>query len=177
MFLLHALQSPINIGMILRTAEVFGHGVVIYDPHDVMRGDNLNTVADFGCGSFGRRPPFVSVDLETCLARVPGRLIATTLEGNAKPLSSFGWEQSDCVVLGNEYDGLPPEFTSRADQRLWVPVPPGHLPKPASLSPIDPARTQAVRDNGSVSLNVAATAAIIGHSIFSAKASIPGLPG
>jgi tRNA G18 (ribose-2'-O)-methylase SpoU len=173
MFLLHSLQSPINIGMILRTAEVFGQGVTIYDPHDVMRGDNLNVVADFGCGSLGRRPPFVSADLGICLAKVQGRLIAATLDGNAKPLGSFEWRQDDCVVLGNEYDGLSSEFSSSADQRVWVPVPPGYLPKPTSISPIDPSRVEPVRNNGSVSLNVAATAAIIGYSIFATQAAMP----
>lgn len=168
MFLLHSLQSPINIGMILRTAEVFGHGVTIFDAHGVMCGSKLDTVADFGCGSFGRRPPFVSRDLEACLDRVAGRIIATSAEASATPVSGFAWKTQDCIVLGNEYDGIPAEVLERAEETVWVPVPRKHLPKPKSKSPIDATRGRGVANDGSVSLNVAATAAVIAHSIFQA---------
>lgn len=169
MFLLDSLQSPINIGMILRTAEVFGHGVTIYDPYGVMKGGNLDRVADFGCGSFGRRPPFVSQDLETCLGRAPGRIVATAVTEEAIPLDAFEWRDDDCIVFGNEYDGVARGVAAHADCAIWVPVPPKHLPKPRSKDPIDPNRTTSVANNGSASLNVAATAAIIGHAIHMAR--------
>lgn len=168
MFLLYALQSPINIGMILRTAEVFEASVIIYDAHGVMAGDAIETIADFACGALGRRPPLVFDRAEDCLARVKGRLIATGLDENAKPLPYHKWKSGDCVVLGNEYDGLPGPLIARADSVVWVPTSSQYLPKPISASPIDPHRVEHVRNNGCTSLNVAATAAIIAYSQYEA---------
>ncbi len=168
MFLLHALQSPTNIGMILRTAEVFETRVIGFDPHGVMRGMHLERIADFACGALGRHPPIASDDLEFCLAQVPGRLIATGLGGNAKPLAFHKWNGDDCVVLGNEYDGLPDAFSARADSTLWIPTTDQHLPKPKSTVPIDATRVEGVRNDGDASLNVAAAAAIIGYARFQA---------
>lgn len=179
MFLLHALQSPINIGMILRTAEVFETGVMIYDAHGVMKGDAIETIADFACGALGRRPPLVFDRAEDCVARVKGRLIATGLDENAKPLPYHKWQSDDCVVLGNEYDGLPDPLVARADSVIWVPTSSQYLPKPISASPIDPHRVERVRNNGDTSLNVAATAAIIAYSRYQAMqpAIAPGRKG
>ncbi|MCR8825248.1 TrmH family RNA methyltransferase [Pseudosulfitobacter koreensis] len=172
MFLLASLQSPINIGMILRTAEVFGHGVTIYDPTNVMQGGNLDWVADFGCGSFGRRPPFVSPDLSTCLDRAQGRVITTAADGTATPLGAFVWQPDDCIVFGNEYDGILKQIETNADATVWVPVPKRYLPKPKSKSPIDPDRSDGVVNDGSTSLNVAATAAIIAHAIYASRTDL-----
>lgn len=169
MFLLHALQSPINVGMILRSAEAFGQSVVICDTHNVMGDENLSVVADFACGALGRRPPAVEVDLDACLARVKGRLIATGFGDNAVPLTYSKWLNDDCIIFGNEYDGLPGSVLGRADMTIWVPLPSQHLPKPISANPIDPARSASVRNNGQPSLNVAATAAIIAHDVYAAR--------
>lgn len=174
MFLLHSLQSPINIGMLLRTAEVFGQSVVVLDAHDVLRRE-IDTIADFACGALGRRPPIVETQWEACLAHVPGRLVATSFEPNAKPLHAFTWREDDCIAFGNEYDGLPPDFTKVAQTSVWVPTPTQYLPKPKSTRPIDPSRTDGVKDDGNVSLNVAASAAIIAHAIYQATA--PGTSG
>lgn len=152
----------------MRTAEVFGHGVSIYDAYGMMQGGNLDTVADFGCGSFGRRPPFVSQELELCLDRVQGRIIATSVHASGNPITGFHWQPDDCVVFGNEYDGLPEDFLVYADEIVWVPVPKKHLPKPKSKNPIDETRAIGVANDGSASLNVAATAAIVAHAIYMA---------
>ena len=65
----------------------------------------------------------------------------------------------DCIVLGNEYDGLPPDFTR--DAVVTIPMPPGHYPKPASSSPIDPVRAAAVKMSGVLSLNVATAGTVL----------------
>ena len=170
MFLLHSLQSAINIGMILRTAEVYHQSVLILDTHGIMKGQGLEVVADFACGALGRRPPIVETRLDICLQRVTGRLISTGFGPNATPLAYMSWRPGDCVVFGNEYDGLEEAGLERAADTVWVPTPDQHLPKPRSISPIDPFRTQGVANDGGVSLNVAATAAIIGYAIFMAGA-------
>lgn len=169
MFLLHSLQSPINIGMILRTAEVYEQTVVVFDTHGVMNDARLETVADFACGALGRRPPVVETSLERCLERVGGRMILTGFGADAVPLSGMKWKSEDCVVFGNEYDGIDISGLERAHATVWVPTTDQHLPKPRSTSPIDPTRVEDVRRNGGVTLNVSATAAIIGYSMFLAR--------
>ena len=169
MFLLYSLQSPINIGMILRSAEVYGHGVVILDTFGVMRGEKLEVVADFACGALGRSPPIVETSLSASLGHITGRLIGTGFGHGATPLQHMSWQQDDCVVLGNEYDGLEAVMIQRMQKTVWVPTPDRHLPKPRSTTPIDPARTKGVRNDGGTSLNVAATTAIIAHQMFQAR--------
>lgn len=165
MFLLHSLQSPINIGMILRSAEAYGQSVVICDTHNVVE-DNLSTIADFACGALGRRPPIVETCFEACQPHVKGRLLATGFDQNAVPLNFATWKDSDCIVFGNEYEGLPRPVLDLADAQIWVPMPSQKLPKPTSASPIDPSRTEGVSNNGQPTLNVAATAVIIAHNIY-----------
>lgn len=167
MFLLYSLQSPINVGMILRSAEVYGQAVVILDSHGVMRGNKLNVVADFACGALGRRPPIVEQTAAACLDRIKGRLVGTGFGPSAVPLSNMTWRPGDCVVFGNEYDGLTADI-DRMATTVWVPTPDQHLPKPRSISPIDPGRVAGVRNEGATSLNVAATAAIVAYQMYQA---------
>ncbi|MEO0668236.1 MAG: TrmH family RNA methyltransferase [Pseudomonadota bacterium] len=169
MFLLHSLQSPINVGMILRTAEVYEQPVVVLDTHGVMLGERLKTVADFACGALGRHPPAVETSLKRCLERVTGRMILTGFDGNAVPLSEMKWKPGDCVAFGNEYDGLDLSGMDKAQATVWIQTTDQHLPKPRSINPIDPTRVEEVRRNGGATLNVAAAAAIIGYSMFSAR--------
>ncbi len=169
MFLLHSLQSPINVGMILRSAEVYGQAVVILDSHGLMRGDSLRIVADFACGALGRRPPIVETTLSACLGRAKGRVIGTGFGPRAIPLPNVAWKPNDCVVFGNEYDGLNVDGIERLQTTVWIPTPDMHLPKPRSNSPIDPSRSEGVRNDGGTSLNVAASAAIIAYEMFNAN--------
>ena len=54
--LLYELQSPINIGTILRIAEAYHFKVSILDPHGVLEDpQKLPTVKDFACGAISRR--------------------------------------------------------------------------------------------------------------------------
>ena len=168
MFLLHSLQSPINVGMILRSAEVYEQAVMILDTHKLMRGAKLEIVADFACGALGRRPPIVETRLAACLDRVKGRLIGTGFGPNATPLQHMSWKPGDCVIFGNEYDGLAIDDIQGLQSAVWVPTPDKYLPKPRSINPIDPGRTESVRNDGGTSLNVAATAAIIAYEMFQA---------
>jgi len=160
MLILENLQSPINLGMILRTAEVYQVRVGVLDPHGVLSGDRLATVADFACGALGRNPPYVARGEDDLVDWAPGRIIATSLEFGESP-QTFGWRADDCIVLGNEYDGISEAMTRRTNGAIRIPLPSAFLPKPKSISPIDPDRTAPVRNDGTPSLNVAAAAAVI----------------
>ena len=88
-------------------------------------------------------------------------MLATDSVRAARDPHGFDWRPTDCVALGNEYDGLDDAFLASADERLRIPMPPGDHPKPRSHRPIDPGRPNAPLREGSPSLNVATAAAII----------------
>lgn len=168
--LLYGLQSPINIGMILRTAEVYRIPVAVVDCHGVFDDpEKLATIGDFACGALQRRPPWRLADAAAVARlRAGRRLIASTLGPGARPLGELVLGPGDLVALGNEYDGLPEELAAAADARLHVPAPDGWLPKPPSRRPTDPTRTAPVARDGRPSLNVAVTAGILCHAAYAA---------
>jgi tRNA G18 (ribose-2'-O)-methylase SpoU len=164
MLFLYDIQSPINIGLILRVAEQFRIPAVVYDPHRVLEDEhNLMKVSDFSCGALGRHPPKLIESLAAYRQRHAARVIATSLNRMAIPLQDFAFEANDIILLGNEYDGLPSDVIAEADESLYIPLPPDYLPKPRSYSPIDAARTEAVSQNGIPNLNVAITSGIISY--------------
>lgn len=162
--LLFDLQSPINIGMLLRVAEVYHRDVLIHDPRGVLSRDGASrTISDFAVGALQRRPPTIlSVQhLGSVLERNNGRLVASDSGAAAANALTFGWQPHDCIVLGNEYDGLPAAVLEAAAAVVTIPMPPGHYPKPPSASPIDPARTVPVTNQGAPSLNVATAGTVL----------------
>jgi len=166
--LLYGLQSPINIGMILRVAETYRFGVSIYDLHRVLDdAAKFSTIGDFACGAVARRG-FRAFDKETALAPAlrGKRLIATSIDPSACALPDYVFRAGDVFVLGNEYDGLPDVVLSRADGILHIPMPAGWTPKPKARHSIDPSRTAPVANDGKPNLNVAMTAAILCYAAY-----------
>jgi tRNA G18 (ribose-2'-O)-methylase SpoU len=162
------LQSPVNIGIILRVAEAFQFKVSILDPHDLLDDpQKLSTIRDFACGAMSRRG-FQRLENPSALERLRcgRRFIATSIGRNAQPLSSFHFLPGDLIALGNEYDGLPDEVVATADTLLHVPTPAVWIPKEKSHSPIDPVRTAPVAHDGQPSLNVAVTAGILCYAAY-----------
>lgn len=171
--MLYGLQSPINIGMILRVAESFGADVVVADVHQVLRDSaKLQTISDFACGALQRRPPLIIHDMAQFDR--PGRLISTTIDKDSLSLPDLVWQTGDTVILGNEYDGVPEDIHRASDLQLRIPMPAGHFPKPRSVSPIDPTRTTPVSRPGEPSLNVALAAGIIAYSAYLSRAQRSG---
>lgn len=179
--LLIGLQSPINIGMILRVAETYQFHVSILDRFDVL-GDaaKLAVIADFACGALARRGfRRVADDCELARLRAGRRLVATSIEPNAVDLSAYRFAAGDVIAFGNEYDGLSDAVLTSADAILRIPMPAVWTPKPKARHPIDPSRTAPVAREGSPNLNVAMTAGIICHAAYQSwldghPAPIPG---
>lgn len=167
-FLLYGLQSPTNIGMILRVAETYRFRVSIYDPFGVLNyPDKLRTITDFSCGALRRRG-FRDLADDAAIAPIlrGRRLIATSIVPTSCALPDFGFCRGDIFALGNEYDGLPAPLLSRADAVLHIPMPAGFSPKPKALQPIDPDRTTPVARDGQPNLNVAMTAGILCYTAY-----------
>jgi tRNA G18 (ribose-2'-O)-methylase SpoU len=166
--LLYGLQSPINIGMILRVAETYQFRVSIYDRHRVLEdAEKFGTIKDFACGAVARWG-YRTIDDDAALAQAlqGRRLVATSIERNTSSLPSHRFQTGDMFALGNEYDGLPDDLVARADEVLNIPMPQVWTPKPKSLNPIDPTRTASVARDGQPNLNVAMSAGIICYAAF-----------
>jgi tRNA G18 (ribose-2'-O)-methylase SpoU len=170
-FLLYGLQSPINIGMILRVGETYGFRISIYDHHGVLaRPEALLTIEDFSCGALLRRGFRVLSDSTALDVFLEGkRLVSTAIDPNACALPAYEFRPGDVFALGNEYDGLPESLIARADTVLNIPMPSGWTPKPVSLNPIDAARKDPVARDGRPSLNVAMTAGILCYTCFASR--------
>lgn len=173
--LLYGLQSPINIGMILRIAEAYGARVAILDLHRVLDdAQKLGTIRDFGCGALARRG-YQRLEDTAGLAQLchGRRMIATSIGCDAVPLPDFVFMPGDIIALGNEYDGLPDAVVHGASVLVHVPLPPGWLPRERTEHPIDPARTTPVARDGQPSLNVAVTAGIICYAAYAQRSPTP----
>lgn len=166
--LLDGLQSPINIGMILRVAETFQFHVAIRDRYGVLgHPEKVNVIEDFACGAVARRGFRRIADAEGLAEMRRGRrLIATSIDQNATSTTRHVFLPGDIIVLGNEYDGLPDEDMAAADVVLTIPMPQVWTPKPAARNPIDPARTAPVARDGRPNLNVAMAGAIICYAAY-----------
>lgn len=166
--ILVGLQSPINIGLILRLAEAYRFSVNIIDSDRVLNDSGkMSTVSDFACGALTRRGlnRLESSEALTQL-RAGRRLIATAIGENTVPLTGFEFQPGDLIALGNEYDGLSDTFVREADVVIQVPTPPVWMPKEQSKLPIDPLRKAPVARDGEPSLNVAVTGGIVCYAAY-----------
>lgn len=169
--LLYGLQSPINIGMILRVAETYQFRVSIYDQFRVFDdAERLATITDFSCGALARRGYQTLADeAELALAWRGKRLVATSIAPTCSTLSEFDFRAGDIFALGNEYDGLPDAIMARADHVVHIPMPAVWTPKPKATRPIDPRRTANVAHDGQPNLNVAMSAGILCYAAYASQ--------
>lgn len=171
--LLYGLQSPINVGAVLRVAETYGVAVDVWDPPGLFADSGtLRWISDFSCGAYARGA-YRLLDAAPSPRAGHGRRIATCLRGRATSLPDFDFQPGDVVAIGNEYDGLPADYIAAADCRLHIPMPPGYTPKPPSLQPIDPTRPPMDPADGSPVLSAAMSAAIICYAAF-ARSDVNG---
>ena len=169
--ILNALQSPVNIGRILRTCEVFQVNVGISDTHDILKDkEKRKTVSDFACGALDRTDIWSVGDLnkKSTLQNLKkkGRIIATCIGQKAVELPDFKFKENDMIIIGNEYDGLPLELIKQADAKLYIPMPKILVPKFRSFYPIDPDRQEDVKQNGLANLSASTSANIISYAIY-----------
>jgi len=164
-FWLYGLQSAINVGQCLRAAEVFKQRIAIYDAGKILVDhEKIRTISDFACGALQRVPP---IDTGPTPCFMPHqRLVATCLDDDAVRLPDFVFQPDDVIVIGNEYDGVPPHIIQQSHAKLYIPLPAQILPKPLSHSPIDIQRTEHVQHHGMPSLNAAMVVNIISYCLY-----------
>lgn len=167
------LQSPINIGMILRSAEAYSNTVTIVDTFNVLENkSSVETLSDFACGAFQRVPPQVLSDYSKVLER-SGRLVQAVATGRAVPMARFDWNADDVLLIGNEYSGVPPLLAEKAAESVRIDMPRVFAPKPRSISPIDPARVGQIANATEPALNVAVAASAMMIDAHSKAAVAP----
>ncbi|NDE90399.1 MAG: hypothetical protein EB059_04565 [Alphaproteobacteria bacterium] len=169
--LLYDLQSPVNLGQILRVAETFQIPVQVYDPRSILTDANhYPTISDFSCGAYDRLTSARLLNAERLKDTLQSkRIIATALTDKAITLPQYVFQDGDVILLGNEYDGLPQSVMDNAAEKLYIPLPSANLPKPRSFSPIDKTREESVAAEGIPNLSVSMTAAIIAYEIYAQK--------
>jgi tRNA G18 (ribose-2'-O)-methylase SpoU len=165
--MVYAVQSPTNIGMIMRVAEAYCFAVSVFDPHHIFDAlEKRKTIEDFSCGSLSRRGFTLLKDISAVKQRRTGRrLIATSIDAKGSSLPTTDFRSNDIIVVGNEYDGVPNDLLAEADVHLHIPMPDMWIPKPSSWYPIDPSRSSVSRD-GTPNLNVAMSSAVICYAAY-----------
>jgi tRNA G18 (ribose-2'-O)-methylase SpoU len=118
------VDNPENLGAIVRMADVFGVEAVLAGPKCP---DPLSRrVLRVSMGTSLRRPVVVRDDFETAVdeLRAAGVELAGSVVhvADATPLGRFVRPPKLGLLLGNEAHGLGPDWTSRCDHRVTIPM-------------------------------------------------------
>jgi tRNA G18 (ribose-2'-O)-methylase SpoU len=121
------LDNPENLGALIRLGDVFGVDALLIGPRCP---DPLSRrVLRVSMGMALRLPVIASESLDRDLARLGASWgftsVATTIEPDAEPLDAFRRPERLALVFGSEAAGLDPEWASRCDRRLTIPMRPG----------------------------------------------------
>lgn len=121
------VNDPENVGAIVRIAVCFGVDLLVLgrgcsDPYS-------RRVLRVSMGTAFRLPILQSDDLardlRTMRESAGFELIATALDPDAQPLSSFRRSERTALLLGNESSGLGPEWLQACDRKVTIPMAPG----------------------------------------------------
>lgn len=122
LLLLAGLQDPGNLGAVLRSAEAFGVSGVLCLPGTVSAWNPKAVRASAGSVF---RIPLLAASTEECFPRLRSagvRIIATSAR-NASPAPLVDLTAPTALLIGNEGNGLSPEFAAQADGAITIPCP------------------------------------------------------
>jgi tRNA G18 (ribose-2'-O)-methylase SpoU len=122
----HTNQSE-NLGLIFRTAAAFGIDGVLLGPQS---SDPFSRrCLRLSMGGVLRVPFAALEDLPSELKRLKHRwgfqLVATVLDDTAERVCDVRWHPRTALVLGNEFEGIPPQYLALCDRRVTIPMQPG----------------------------------------------------
>lgn len=143
LLLLPATVDPENMGSLFRSAAALGAGAVLLGPGSC---DHLSRRAlRVSMGAVLSLPAFLAPGPEALaeLGRAGFGLAGAVLDPAARDLADWLPPPRLCLLVGNEYEGLGPEWLPSCVERVTIPMEPG-----------------------SDSLNAAAAAAIFMHCAF-----------
>jgi tRNA G18 (ribose-2'-O)-methylase SpoU len=121
------LTNPENLGAIVRIGDVFGIDAVLVGPRCP---DPLSRrVLRVSMGTALRLPVIASADLERDVERLRSEwgveLAAAVADPAAEPFEAVRRPARVALLLGDEDEGLTPEWIARCDRRITIPMRPG----------------------------------------------------
>lgn len=121
------IDNPENLGAIARIADVFGVDAVIVGgrcPDPLSR-----RVLRVSMGTAMSVPILTPADLSAEISQLKSchgfECVATTLDPPFEPLDTFRRAPRTAIFLGNEGNGLEPEWVAMCGRRLSIPMRPG----------------------------------------------------
>ncbi|MDA0834973.1 MAG: RNA methyltransferase [Planctomycetota bacterium] len=118
-----SIQDPENLGAVIRISSAFGIQGLILGPKSA--DPFSRRVLRVSMGTAFEFPISLSNDLAADLALLEQtgvRLIASVLDTEAEPLSTFSIGNRWALLLGNEGHGLEDEWIARAHRRVTIPM-------------------------------------------------------
>ncbi len=121
--LLCSLRDPGNLGTIIRSAHAFGikRLFISADCADIY---NSRTIRAAMGALFQQKIDIVDNFAESViqLSRSGRRVLAAELSSDATILSKINICPSDCVVIGNEANGIPRGISQLCDSSVYIPI-------------------------------------------------------
>ncbi|NOT36129.1 MAG: hypothetical protein HOP11_01995 [Saprospiraceae bacterium] len=113
---LYDIQDPGNFGTLLRTADWFGHKVILCSSNCVDPYNNKSVQASMSSLS---RIMIFTIEADEIRKKFPNfRIIATCMNG--QDYGSVNFTEKSIFCLGNEAHGLPAEFISASDIAITI---------------------------------------------------------
>lgn len=120
--LLDRLQSPFNVGSILRTAAAYSIDHLWLVDGTVSPGDPKVAKTSMGSGRFVAWTWCDTFDKAADAARAEGyRVVALELSDDAVPLPELPVGEATCLAIGHEDRGLSPASLAACDAATFIP--------------------------------------------------------
>jgi tRNA (cytidine/uridine-2'-O-)-methyltransferase len=116
---LYQPDIPQNTGTLLRLGACFGVPVDIIEPCGFPF--SIKGLRRSGMDYIGETDMVRHADWGEFRSTVSGRIVLLTTTGST-PHTHFTFEPNDCLLLGRESAGVPPEIHDAADARIRVPM-------------------------------------------------------
>lgn len=121
--LLSSVRDPGNIGAIIRSAVAFGMDRLILssDCADIY-GQRAVRAA---MGALFKQKIDIADDFAQAVASLTNagrRVLAAELHRGGYPLDKFKLLRSDCIVIGNEANGIPREISAMCSGSIFIPI-------------------------------------------------------
>lgn len=120
--ILHCIQDPGNLGMIIRTSDALGiDGIILCGCCDLYSPKVIRSTM----GSVFRANIFIENDEDEVFALLEKNCVsssAAVIDKDAQLLTECSFGGSHAVFIGNEGNGLPAEVSRRCGRRIIIPM-------------------------------------------------------
>lgn len=119
---LHRVQDPGNMGMIIRTADALGiDGIITCECCDLYNPKVIRSTM----GSVFRMKIYNEPDEDIIFSELSGKNIksfASVIDSDAVNINSISLKGGCAVFIGNEGNGLPKEVSEKCTERITIPM-------------------------------------------------------